>query len=762
LENHRLQEINRDLQSSIDSLKSQLKQALGASASVAKMAEQITILKNQLAEANRQKSDVNLKIPADGTPDRPQNANLVKKIRKLKLEIKKLRTENESAQNTIQEQETEIKRTASKYNRRIQASMQATKAAEEKITILTAEKGAIQSENDSLRSDVEDLKRKLAALQSRRKESEATLLKFKQESNARESAWDNTSREMEIQSREISELQKDRSTLITVVQKLYALLCSTELKVEEAAESKRDRPRVLFPQAEFDIARLTFPFSGDLKAKCTQIASMSQYEPIQTVQMILNEASKTICKHTDRVKELEDAAKTEKTAGSNLTQVMTNFLRELQGFLNAEGQLKEKAFYDCDSGLCRFIAEKTAAFESLLGVASSRIDRNFEATIREQLQPNEKAYAIFLSQFTLNSLLAKQLKSASDSLLKQSEVEQICNLLNCNSIDSFAEKFRGFQSKFAETQRNQKKLIQKIRSMSQSLMQNQQSENSHKLKVEKLQLQLDALQNECEVLRVQSEVSANELALAQDRCRDFQNEIASKEHQIHTGQEALRGLETELDIAASEHSKALKKRDDLYRSQIAEYESRIKWLEQENDAIREKAKRLKRVCEKAKSPEKVITRAPTQNFNRASDFEIDAPNAEKLSELEETNRQMQVESTHLRVTIKALEMQVASLQDQIRKERQKADNRVSAQQVAYDSRVQDVARKLKLDFQKQKDELFAIVVRGLSGSQSFDVAGMDDECLSTFIAQVRKDLDRLRIFQRMPFYPGIESAERCR
>jgi chromosome segregation ATPase len=753
LENHRLQQLNDDMQASIDSLRVQLKQALETSASVTNMSEQITSLKRQLTEANRQIADAGLRRepnPSESSED--ETAALLKQIRKLKKEVKELQAQSAAAAETSDEKDGYLKKSKAKWHRRIQVESEARRSAEERIAQLASENRAVNSDLESARAELCEVKRERSHWQAQHRESELSLQNLREETRSRAAACDNLSRELDMQSHEMVGMNKERTQLVGVIQTLYKTMCSFESQFEEVLDRAQEPPRVVVQREEMDITKLTFPFGESLKAQCRQIASMRQYEGLPCVQLILNAISKTLTQQNEVIESLQADLRAEKGARGELIRPWIAFLKELQRFAFTENQMKERAFYDSDDALCEFITGKTAEFIGNQSEAGSVGD--FPALARlscEQFKSNEHAYLAFVAQFTANALLSKQLRTASDGLLKQGEIDKLCHLLNCETLEAIPERIRSLEVQLATSEGAQKTLKGTIRSQQQTLMSNQETQVTQRLKIEKLELRSGTVQSECDLLRVKAEVTANALILAQDRTRDLEQDSRALEEQIQSLQDTVRALQSTKDV-----SRSLKKKNEAKRSQILDCQARIDELEEENALIKGKAKKLKRRVQQMKDCQKLVDTSESHSTKVSMQ---DVGNSTTCYESRSVDGEVQMELHRLQCVNKSLEGELLALRDQLRREKQLSQSTISAQEVACNSRLRDNARTLKHEYRKQKDEMISIVVRGLSGSDSIDPLGMDCEGLAEFVSQVRKDLDRLRVFQKMPLSPTRLIAE---
>ena len=120
---------------------------------------------------------------------------------------------------------------------------------------------------------------------------------------------------------------------------------------------------------------------------------------------------------------------------------------------------------------------------------------------------------------------------------------------------------------------------------------------------------------------------------------------------------------------------------------------------------------------------------------------------QSLSESEQYNQQMQSENAQLHIENKSLEVKLTSLQEQMKKERQTVENRIAAQRVACDSKVQEVTRNMKQTIEEERTRLFSAIFRVFSSIYSFDASDLDENALLSLCERVKRDIEKLRAFQ---------------
>jgi hypothetical protein len=95
----------------------------------------------------------------------------------------------------------------------------------------------------------------------------------------------------ENQRMELDQLSHERTNLVTIIRQLHACLCLSELKLSDLEQEnlllKSVRPKIV---ADHNL-QISIPFQGHLGAKLQMLLDMEHYEPMQRVQLVLNELS---------------------------------------------------------------------------------------------------------------------------------------------------------------------------------------------------------------------------------------------------------------------------------------------------------------------------------------------------------------------------------------------------------------------------------------------------------------------------------------
>lgn len=581
LENERLQELNSQLQTTLESTKLQLKQALDSSSTVNAMGEEIQQLRQQLMQANNEKeraisqlsafSPENSLVADNSLLNNISDQNQSKKIQKYKEEIKRLSRENDEQNQTIEAlQESQKKK--QKYKDSIKSIANQLKQAKERIEELEDANQKLDTAQKTLQQNNEHLSNQLNASNAFKDETEIKCKSINAELSKTQRAYDIIKRQIEAQSEEISRLNKERQDMFELLNKQVSYLSAYESIMSDLTNqndllARKLKASKLINDEKSNLSESEIPFEGELRSKCLKILMIEQYTPSHHIQMILNEANQFIKQQADQLaaasKEAEESQTqlgVERNGAKKYREMMRSLLKELKNIAILDDKINNLAFCDVDTQFIDFVSQQISVVDPLISEIefgsnekaaspnkssiifalpnspsynsnysqqqNESIPLNFfssddqnqkKQVILKEIKPNDEAFSLFASQFLLNTVLKRKIQKLSDSVIKKDEMERIVQALNGNDISDLPKILESLKEQITKIRLTRKREHGLYKKMQQDMLAKNKSENDLKIKVDQLQIQNENLTNECNLMKVKLQVSSNEAILKQSQ-----------------------------------------------------------------------------------------------------------------------------------------------------------------------------------------------------------------------------------------------------
>lgn len=594
--NERLQEMNSQLQSSLETVKNQLKEALTYKNSISSMGQQIQSLQEKVTETTEQNKKLTKQLQLLSNQKEENEKALKEEITKAKnqyneavssnqkLNDKNLRLRKErddivaelgKKQELAEAVGIELQKLMKK-KKRICDKLSAANTANQQLKVsITDNERRIQNisaENKLLKQEIDDLKLQVGtqqAIQGGNSNAIGRLnddLKVKMESI---SVLEDT---IKSQLSEIEQLTEQRDTLVQLLQKSHCVLCKTEtttFSMKSELDSLKARQQQvqsknfkMFPEPSFSLSGLNIPFEGALGNETQKIVKYEHYQPQQRIQLILNESQKRIAQLESTVSELQEekakfetiSTESEKKAEMNL-EFLNAIIKELKNLASNETQLSRTSGIKEDRSFISFVAQKCSEVDPLIkeiAASNSKYIPSYFffaddqeqriATLQRLLSPNEETMSLFMTQFLLNIQLRRQLNKATIAAEQAHEFQPIIESLGVQKADEIPLLIDDYKEQIEKLSTARTQLRKSLKQSQAALLQQNKADNTCQVALEKLQLQVDTLSNEREILEVKVNVMENDI-----RAKD--TEIKSLNKQLTDALARCNGeKETELEM----------------------------------------------------------------------------------------------------------------------------------------------------------------------------------------------------------------------
>ena len=832
-ETDHLKEVNKQLQGSIDSLKQQLRDAMEATATLNGMNETIAQLKQQLEDSKEKEKNLTKdlkKAQADGeelaaklndeiASLQHQNEETQAKLNDELDHVSKLKKERCNLKNEIDEKTTIIEnmaielKDAKTSKKKIRAkfietaeNLQKVQEENQKLNISVQD---AENEKNTLAQEIESLRNKLSIADAAKDEVAQQVAQLQKEAEKKTSVIATFEEQLESQRSEMEEMTEERQNIILLIQKMHATLAQSELKVEALTKDNAVLKQKLQKAskgtkttAAYDVSALTMPFDGDMGEKVEQLIHLPQYQPVQRVQLIINEAAKRIREYEESIKEKDMHIQTIQTqldqavtGQTPYCQILDALLKDLKNIAFQEAQINNANICRVDTQFIELMAEKSAEIEPLIREELLKdprfIPSDFFTTpdinkkkeyIHEIINVSDVSYTIFTAQFLTNQLLVNQLNALMGPLGKMEEISRL-DVVG-GDFNDIPNLLKSLQDKIAKLKKTRTQLHTLLKQQTENANNLAKSQNELKTKCSQLQITNDALQSEVDVLKVKYQVASNELLLKQneENLNEFANQLRGSvdEQESETRQRTdrleqelqektkqcaelsslIKNLQQTLEISTKKQNRRAAKTEDALKGQIAEMQQALEMLEQEVANKKKTAKRNeKSLREQYDASIQDLTshyeeskRALLRTIEELKDKAAEAREATKklqqnVAESEAKNTKLVDENANLCEEKKSLNAQLLTIKQQVQKEKQHLQIQLAAQTMAMESKIQTATQEAKAEGEKRLKELYDTVADTLGSYYGFDDTEFSEDSLKQILAHAKEDLDRLQYFQ---------------
>lgn len=836
LELDHLTEVNQQLQNSIESLKSQLKEAMDATANIGTMNDTITNLKKEIAEYKEKERNLTKELKTAQSQAEETAAKYQQEIQaateerdSLKQQLtseadkyNKIRKESKALKAQIDEKDTLLENCAIE----IEESKSAKKKLRSKFAGLGDKIQSIETENaqlhvqvqnaqndkKNLEQTIQQLKTQIQAYQAGKEESEAANNLLKKELEAKQAVINGFEEELESQRQEIAAVNAERDNIISLVQKFHNGLQIAEDQITKLKQENNDLNNKLKLQAKkaakavptgCDVTALNIPFEGDMGEQAAHFMKLQQYQPVQRVQLVLNEAAKRLYDAEQisnaKVQEVEELRNQLSAAVDGQTpycQILDALLKELKNISCMESQINNAQYCKVDTTFIEFMAQKSAEIEPLIKedlLADPRfIPSDFFTTtdfnkrkevIQDIVKNNDMVGSILTASFLTNILLSNQLNSLMGPLGQMEEISRL-DVINGHDISDIPMLITGLQAKIEKLKKQRKQIHNYLKKSQHDVQNLSKSENDLKTQVSQLQITNESLQSENDVLKVKFQVANNELLLkkneehlnqfaqklkdevdvqqveAKNKTDKLEQQLEAKTKECCELTNLIKKLQTTLEETTRKQNKRFQKNEETLKAQLIEMQEQVEELESQLENKKKKArKNEKQLKENFDNQLKQMAVGYEESkdglMKTIEDLKAKAEEAREVNkkvqvasqELEQKNQKLSSENASLLLEKRNLSAQLQQLKAAIQKEKQQLQVQLAAKMMACETKIQTATNEVKQQEEKRFKQLLNTVCESLGTLYGFDESDFTEDSLKQVLSHAKEDLDRLHFFQ---------------
>ena len=571
LENQRLQQMNSQLQDSINTIKTQLKDALDAVEKSKGVSQQIQVLRNQLQDTISQKELIQKQLTsktdndqdvqrikselAKVTQDRDDLAqtllekeNLITKLKKEKQSFKSADAEKTQLIDLLSQSVQKEKANRKKQKKKLIQTTDELLVYKNKADQMDLLNQQTEEEKKRLIAEIDDLKFKMESQTAIINEQKVTISTQESEIIKKNNALNSVQKLLANQKQEFVMYEQQRNIYSNLLAKMNKLAILSDSVIEnlqnelttlknqnEAKQAKKE----IASLNQTSILDLKLPFNDELREQCDKFMKLPQYDPSQRLQLVLNEVGKQL---QDKEKECADLNKKieqinyQHKHGSGdeykYKQITHALLKDLKNIAVTETKIAASSLCQNDQQFIQFVSQESAKIDPLYAEDVkkdplfipddffSMEDAAKKKEIIENIVGDDKTTgALFTAQFLTNIVLRKQLSEVFGPLNQYEELSKL-SLAHGEDIVDLPEIVKSQREQIEKLKDVRKKMHETIKKLQALRAEDQKRDNDQKTQISTLQLQLDSLQRDNDVLKMRAQVLQNEMALKQENAKD--------------------------------------------------------------------------------------------------------------------------------------------------------------------------------------------------------------------------------------------------
>ncbi|EAY19779.1 hypothetical protein TVAG_178230 [Trichomonas vaginalis G3] len=825
LQNEHLQARIEQLQNSLDTTNSQLRQALETASTVNPLHEENIALKLQLREATDnytktknsficQLAELNQKLDDEKSKNAKAVEEQAKEITKLKNYSNKTQKERDLVTDELITYKEQLADATTKVQKLVKHKAKARSMIDmlsNKIDQLESVTNELSTENDkltaakrSLETENAQLKDQIENLKQSDKHNTDTLHYAQTENKNLCSAIESLQEQFEIQKDDFTSIAEERDSLLQIIKKLHSAICYYEneldsLKQQNALLQDKSKKAAVKPQLfsdQFDITQITFPFDDDLKKQINTIIGFDHFQPMQKLQLIINEITKSLNNLQQKAKESTQNAETFENDNKILKEnynksniLLSTLAREWKNLECNEEKIDAIEFCENDKNFLEFLAEEIPKIKELPEDAQNLLaeeSANLRHEILENLSKKDKVYANLVSVVFLdNQRLRKQLEKVLASCNKKEQLMQTLESVGVEDVYDLPEIIKELQSQIDHLKDTRRELhvalvearnALKERVTNDEQMQNQLNENKQKLSElyaenQRLKCEFERLHNNTSITMpiipqtpttkpvqiepkyVKEENDDDELKLT---LKNLHDTIKSKTEEIEKLKKTLKELTEEANLAKDDFKRHLKRKEN-------EIQNLEMCLQKVTENLQKSKKKLKIEKQKIYNEHQNEVNQIVMNFEKAKQ-ELNqslTENKEKVEKLSSANSKIQNdlqakqdeskslkdENNSLITKVQNLENKLQLMNDQIAKEQKQNQANTTVKLLNQENLHQKETKELRMKYESEKKRMMDFITSHLGSLYGIIDFDYDENSISQLFIKIQNDLNKLKYFQ---------------
>ena len=359
-------------------------------------------------------------------------------------------------------------------------------------------------------------------------------------------------------------------------------------------------------------------------------------------------------------------------------------------------------------------------------------------------------------------------REKSEPLLKPTGESQAIENLN-NQIKTLEEE--------------KAKLRSTLKATKVQLLKLNQSDNEHQTEIAQLQLENNSLKNDLEVCKMKLEISANQAAQRQNDLSNISSFVAKTKEDSEGSNcsESKTQLKADLTKKNAECSElrniidnlqkniaTLSKQNKKQQKKLAEsFNTEKEALVEEIEQLRAKNTKVSKACNKRLKSAEVqfntaysqlqtqldqtseeLTKAQNELQQKVEEFEgIKQKIANLQNEYNEKIQKLEKENNDYVVSTKDLKIELANTKQQMQKDKQHNMCQLSAQMMAYETKIQQMEQEVKANTNKTIEEIYSVMDETFGQLYGLEAGDLNEDTFKQLVMSIKSDLEKLKYFQ---------------
>ena len=310
-----------------------------------------------------------------------------------------------------------------------------------------------------------------------------------------------------------------------------------------------------------------------------------------------------------------------------------------------------------------------------------------------------------------------------------------------------------------------------------------QTDNEHQTEIAQLQLENNSLKNDLEVCKMKLEISANQAAQRQNDLSNISSFVAKTkdDSESSTSGESKAQLKADLTKKNAECTElrniidnlqkniaTLTKQNKKQHKKLTEsFNTEKEALVEEIEQLRAKNTKVSKACnKKLKSAEvqfntaysqlqtqldqtsEELTKAQNELQQKVEEFEaIKQKIATLQNEYNEKIQKLEKENNDYVVSTKDLKIELANTKQQMQKDKQHNQCQLSAQMMAYETKIQQMEQEVKSNTNKAIEDIYSVMDETFGQMYGLEAGDLNEDTFKQLVMSIKGDLEKLKYFQ---------------
>lgn len=823
-----LMKLNTQLTTKLDSVNSELRQALVTAAKVNPLHDEIIQLNNKLLETKSKHKKVQQELyhqvnelteQLNTTQQKYysdiQNYNHT--VLNSTQENTMLRKQIEILQEENQQLKSEVKQLASVNHKLVKQRSKLSNKLKDFESQLNAQDMELDdvyeanemydSSNKSLSKKIEYLKGELNQIILINTELEMKLNDEHARYKSAQDQLDQIRPQAENQKLELYKLTEERKRLMDDNQNYTVKLSQTEQELAVAKDSNEKlREKIkklpLLNPTHFadtiDLNNLNLPFEDDVSVKLREVLDYKHFQPIQKVQLLINELSKELTSKVNSLKQVTQDYNQINTQYKELNyrcrrveELLVSLTTVWKNFEFIEKEIDATAFAHADRKFLSLISREGThglklieSYDLINGSQPQPFDifADYASERRQQIlnyiaDNNKEVSELVSVLFLVNTRLKKEVDTLLKASAKKKDINKTLSKTGISDLSLLPSHLENLNRVVNDLKRTKKELNHRIQEDETKIKKLEKSESTYRELIKNQENSISKLNEEIDSLKHQIKLQNDEIYSKKEELNKY---IVTKQN-LSEQEQKNEVIRQALDEINEENSKLRNALAMLHVDVSEAKENNIMMLQSKqqemNNIISSKEMQVKSLCNKlAKTKKKA--RDIVNNLKHKHETEINALMSEienqkfqfteqlediksknhknkakskyltnNLSDTEQKNALLLAEKNELQKQLKEADTKICVLQDKILYNNQENEAKLASKIYSIENKYKNENIQIKKQLMKEKNDFVDYIKSKLGMLYGIGDLEIDDNSIDMVFSRLESDLSKLRYFQ---------------